>query len=130
VLEANQFVATATGTVRSLSIYLDSSSRATTIGLALYSDASGVPGTLLAQGSRGALQNGAWNTLTIPATSLTAGQRYWIARLSQAGGSLVTRIDPAATNPDRTDTRNSTSFPTTFSPGGSWSHRTSMYARQ
>src|SRR5678815_2286745 len=108
--------------------YLDSSNQASTIGLALYSDVSGAPGTLLAQGSRSAVLNGAWNSVSIPATNITAGTRYWIARLARAGGSLVTRIDPTVAIPDRTDARFMTTFPATFSPAGSWPHRTSMYA--
>ena len=130
MVEANQFVATASGSVSTLSIYLDGSNRATSIGLALYSDAAGVPAALLAQGSRGTVQNGGWNSVTIPTTTFTSGTRYWIARLALAGGSLVTRVDPVATNPDRSDSRTVTTFPASFSPAGSWPHRTSMYAGQ
>jgi hypothetical protein len=126
--EANQFVATGSGTVDTLSIYLDPTNRATTIALGLYADAGGVPGALLAQGSRTGAPGGAWLSIAIPPTTLTAGRPYWIARLSQAGGDLVTRIDPSATNPDRTDSGTSATLPATFSPGGSWPHRTSMYA--
>jgi hypothetical protein len=126
--EANQFVATASGTVDTLSIYLDGANRATTIALGLYTDAGGVPGTLLAQGSRSGAPGGAWMSVAIPATALSGGRPYWIGRLAAAGGDLVTRVDPTATNPDRTDTRTSATLPPTFSAGDSWPHRTSMYA--
>jgi hypothetical protein len=126
--EANQFVATGSGAVDTLSIYLDPANRATAIALGLYADAGGVPGALLAQGSRSGAPGGAWLSIAIPPTTLTAGQPYWIARLAQAGGDLVTRIDPSAANPDRTDSVTSATLPATFTPGGSWPHRTSMYA--
>ena len=125
--EANRFVASANGSVDTLSIYLDSTNSASTIALGLYADAGGVPGALVAQASRTGAPGGAWTSVTIPATALSAGQPYWIARLSQAGGPLVTRIAGAA-NPDRVDTRTTTTLPPTFSPGASWPHRTSMYA--
>jgi hypothetical protein len=83
---------------------------------------------LLAQGSRSGAPGGAWLSIAIPPTTLTAGQPYWIARLAQAGGDLVTRIDPSAANPDRTDSGTSATLPATFTPGGSWPHRSSMYA--
>lgn len=128
MVEANLFTATAGGSVSSLSIYLDGSNAATSIGLAVYADAAGVPGALLAQGSRSSVQNGAWNSVPIATTALTSGTRYWIARLGITGGSLVTRIDAAATDPDRTDSRTVTAFPAMFTAAGSWPHRTSMYA--
>ena len=126
--EANRFVASASGSVTSLSIYLDASNQATGIALGLYSDGGAGPASLLAQASRSGLQNGAWNTVAIPATSVTSGTAYWIARLSTAGGSLVTRVGSAA-NADRVDTRGGLgSLPATFSPGASYPHITSMYA--
>src|SRR4029079_9926459 len=129
MVEANQFTATASGTVSSLAIYLDSSNQASALGLALYSDAAGVPGSLIAHGSLPTVQNGAWNSVAIPPTSLVAGTRYWIARLSTSGGDLVTRITSTQPSPDRVDIRVTTTFPATFSPGASYPHRTSMYAR-
>ncbi|HYL52828.1 MAG TPA: hypothetical protein VEZ15_12720, partial [Acidimicrobiia bacterium] len=115
--EANQFTATAAATVSSLWIYVDATDQATSIGLALYADAAGVPGGLIAQGSTSAVQRGAWNTVAITPTALASATPYWIARLSLAGGELVTRVDPAAANPDRTDTRTLTGFPASWSAG-------------
>ena len=128
VAEVNRFVATAGGAVTSLSIYLDAANRATGFELGLYADGSGAPATLLAKGAIPAVRNGAWNTVAIPSTTISAGSAYWIARLSTAGGALVTRVNPAVGNPDRTDTRSLTTLPTAFSPGDSFPHLTSMYA--
>jgi hypothetical protein len=128
VAEANRSVATAGGAVTSLSIYLDASNRATQLELGLYADGSGAPGALLAKGALSSVTNGAWNTVAIPSNALTNGTAYWVARLSTAGGDLVTRVNPAVANPDRTDTRNLTTLPASFTPGGSYPHLTSMYA--
>ena len=126
--EANRFVATAGGDVRSISIYLDASNRSSRIALGLYSDAGSAPGTLLAQGSLSTVVNGAWNTIGIPPTTIANGTAYWIARLSLAGGDLVTRVDPSVTNADRVDTSYATSLPSVFNAGASYPHLTSMYA--
>ena len=126
--EANRFIASSSANVTSLLIYVDGSNRATAIALGLYADSGGVPGALIAAGSVGSVQNGAWNGAAIATTSLTGGTPYWIARLSTAGGDLVTRVNGAVTNPDRVDTRSATTLPSTFSPGASYPHLTSMYA--
>jgi hypothetical protein len=127
-VEATRFFATASGPVTSLSIFLDASNQATSVALGLYSDSNGVPTALLAQGSLSGRQNNAWNTVPIPSVSITSGTPYWIARLSTSGGSLVTRVNTAVPNPDRVDTRSLSSLPSTFSPGGSYPHITSIFA--
>jgi hypothetical protein len=127
-VEANRFVASASGAVTSLSIYLDATNRATSFALGLYGDAGGAPGPLITQGSRSGAQNGAWNTVGVSSATVTSGTAYWIARLSTAGGDLVTRVNSAAANADRVDTRTLTALPSAYSPGASYPHRTSMYA--
>jgi hypothetical protein len=127
-VEATRFFATASGAVTSLSIYLDGGNQATSFALGLYADTNSVPGALLAQGSRSVAQNDVWNTVAIPPTQVTSGTPYWIARLSTAGGNLVTRINRAAGNPDRVDTRPSISLPSVFSAGATFAQSTSMYA--
>jgi hypothetical protein len=128
VAEANQFTAGATGQAAALTIYVDATNRSTRFALGLYADVAGIPGALLAQGTATTVVNGSWNSVTIAGTTLTSGTRYWIARLSLAGGDLITRVNNGAPNPDRGDPRNNASLPATFSAGGSWPHRTSMYA--
>jgi hypothetical protein len=84
--EAFQTVASTTGTLGSLSIYLDSQSAATQLYLGLYADNSGHPGALLTQGSSSLLTTGAWNTIAVPPTAITSGATYWIAILGTTGG--------------------------------------------
>lgn len=85
-VEATRFIATASGPVTSLSIYLDGTNQATSFAVGIYSDSNSLPGTLLAQGSRTGAQNNAWNTVAIGSTQVVSGTPYWIARLAIAGG--------------------------------------------
>ena len=127
LVEATRYFATTSGIVTSLSIYLDSSNSASAFALGLYNDSNATPGSLIASGSRSGAQAGTWNTVAISPTAITSGTPYWIARLGTAGGNLVTRVNSTPSNPDRVDTRTLSSLPSTFSPGGSFPHITSMY---
>src|SRR5271168_25081 len=64
--EAFQFTATAGGTLGSLSVYLDSSSRSTQLIVGLYSSSGQNPGALLTQASLAGPKAGAWNTIAVP----------------------------------------------------------------
>ena len=64
------------------------------------------------------------NTLFLNGT----GDVQVIGPEEEGTGDLVTRVDPAVANPDRDDPRMNSSLPQMFSPGGSWPHRTSIYA--
>jgi hypothetical protein len=84
--EAFQTTATTSGTVGSLSFYVASTNKATTIYVGLYADNAGHPGTLLTQGSSSTLTKSAWNTVTVPDANVTSGTHYWIAILGTSGG--------------------------------------------
>ena len=83
--EAFQTSAIASGTLSTLTFYLDASSAARSVSVGLYSDSSGHPGSLLTQGSTTSLVKGGWNTISVPATAVSAGTTYWIAILSTSG---------------------------------------------
>ncbi|NBU89588.1 MAG: hypothetical protein EBS16_10350, partial [Betaproteobacteria bacterium] len=80
--EAFVYKAQSTGTVDTLNVYLDGTSAATTVVAGLYSDANGVPGKLLASATITKPKAGAWNAVTLPATSVVSGVSYWIALLN------------------------------------------------
>jgi len=84
--EAFKYVASSTGSVTSLRVFLDATSAAGTVVIGLYNNAAGNhPGTLLTTGSiTGAVSN-AQNSVTVPGVSVTAGQTYWIAVLAPSG---------------------------------------------
>jgi hypothetical protein len=119
--EAFPVTASANGTVRSLTIYLDGTSTVGRLTVGLYTEAGGHPGTLLAQGSSTALTPGAWNTVAIPAVNVTAGTRYWIAVLGTQSGTIVFRDDPAGTCIAETSAQKTlTALPATWTTGQTW----------
>jgi hypothetical protein len=90
--QAFQVIAINSGTVGSLSIYLDASSASTQLFLGIYTGSgAGYPATLLGQGSGTKLHAGAWNTIQMPPISVSKGNYYWIAVLGVQGGQPVLR---------------------------------------
>jgi PKD repeat protein len=83
--EAFQAVAQKSGSVSEVKVYLDAGSTATELVAGIYTNRYGHPRTLLAQSKSSLLKAGEWNAVTIPATAVTAGQRYWIAILGTKG---------------------------------------------
>ena len=82
---AFQVTAKATSTLNSLAIYLDPTSTATSVVLGVYSDHGNKPGTLLTQATITSPVNGAWNRVTAPAVTITAGSAYWLVILGPSG---------------------------------------------
>jgi hypothetical protein len=119
--EAFPATASSAGTVNSLVIYLDGTSTATRLVAGLYTDAGGHPQTLLAQGSSSALTPGAWNTIAIPAVSVTAGTRYWITILGTQSGALVFRDSPSGGCLSESSSQTTlTALPSTWTTGPIW----------
>jgi hypothetical protein len=83
--EAFPATASTSGTLRTLNVYVDASSTATSLAAGIYSDAAGHPATLLARGTVTAPSAGRWNAVAVPAVPLAAGTRYWIAVLGPSG---------------------------------------------
>jgi hypothetical protein len=88
--EAFQVTSSVAGSLSFLTLYVDTSSTSTKMYVGLYADNNGDPGALLAQGSATPTK-GAWNTVTVPATNISAGSTYWIAVLGTTSGTLVFR---------------------------------------
>ena len=86
-------VATATGSMAKLNVYLDSANRATRLVAGVYANSRRPrPGRLLTQATLTSVTSGAWNALTVPKASVAAGTTYWIAVLSPSGrGTLQIR---------------------------------------
>ena len=94
--QATQFTAGTTGTLSSLSVSFESGS-GDSYSVAIYSDSSNAPGTLLAHGTTGTIAtpssgssgpyNINWNTMTLNTpVSITSGTKYWLALETQNGG--------------------------------------------
>ena len=120
--EAFRMTAVSTGTVNTLDVYVDSSSKATQVVVGLYSNANGGPASLLGQGSTTHPVTGAWNTISVAPTKVTAGVTYWLAVLG-TGGTLAFRDDccGGGTPSQNSAQTNLTSLPGSWSPGAHWS---------
>jgi hypothetical protein len=85
IAEAFQTIPQKSGLITTVLVYLDASSSATELVAGIYKNNNGHPGSLAAQGKLSTLKSGAWNSVPIPATSVTAAQPYWIAILGSKG---------------------------------------------
>jgi hypothetical protein len=114
--EAFRTPATASGTVDSMSLYVNSTSRATKIYVGLYTDNNGHPGTLLTQGSKTSPTAGATNDVTVPGVPVTLGTQYWIAIMG-TGGQLTFRDQLGGGKSETHAVGNMTTLPGTWQTG-------------
>ena len=115
--EAFQVTATAGGTVSRLTVYVDSSTTASSLIAGIYADASGAPGALLTSGALNAPVSAAWNSVNLPPAAITAAGKYWIAILG-TGGTL--RFRDQSSGPCLSQINKNTgltALPATWSPG-------------
>lgn len=118
--EAFRFTATVSGQAGTVTLYVDSDSRATMLDVGVYSDASGKPGTLLASGLLDELRPRAWNTVTLGSNpTLNSGTPYWVAVLG-IGGQIDIRARSTGQCSQSHATTGLTDLPSTWSPGTSW----------
>jgi len=117
--EAFQFAASASGTLGSLTVYVDSSNSSTQLVVGLYSSSGQNPATLLTQGAISSPVAGAWNTIAVPSVSVTAGTVYWIAILG-TGGTLDFRDTGSNCISETSAQSNLTTLPSAWSIGSRW----------
>jgi hypothetical protein len=72
------------GKVSSISVYVASQNRATSLIAGIYSNSNGNPGSLLTSGKLSSVKAGAWNAVSVTSTTLTSG-KYWIGLLGRGG---------------------------------------------
>jgi hypothetical protein len=120
--EAFRTTAGVTGTVTSLTVFVDAGSGATALVAGIYTDRGGTPGALLGQGSLSRPVAGAWNSVTIPGAAVTAGTVYWIALLGPSGsGTLQFRdSEPRGARSETSRASNLTTLPATWLTGSVW----------
>jgi hypothetical protein len=87
--EAYKSTATASGTLKTVKVYVDATSTATKLLVGVYSDVGGHPAALLAQGSITPPVNGQWNDVPVPAAAVASGSSYWIAILGPTGAGTI-----------------------------------------
>ena len=122
--EAFKTTATASGTIGTISVYLDAANTAGKVTVGIYTDALGHPGTLLASGSAASPLAGAWNDISVPSASLSAGLAYWIAVLgpSSSSGTVQFRDAPAGGNSQSSAEANLDALPSTWSQGNNYNN--------
>ena len=119
--EAFPMTATATGPLPALRVYVDDTSRATTLAAGIYADAGGHPGSRIAQGTVSSPQPGAWSTVDLSDASVSEGGRYWVAVLG-SGGTLAFRDRADGSCSSETSGSSSlTSLPSVWASGDRWS---------
>lgn len=122
-LDVNKYTLIECGTVESLSLYV-----AATAGgrarMALYTDISGTPGSLLAESAAVAVSVG-WNVIDIPDTLLAPGN-YWIGVQTEAGVQVV--YDNGVSGDDPYMTFTFGAFPAVLPVMSPWNALYSMYA--
>lgn len=116
--EGYQITAATTGSLTSLSFYLDAATTATKMFVGLYSDNNGHPGTLLTSSSSATLQKSTWNNIPVPPASVSAGSKYWFALLG-TGGTLRFRWKPGTGGwiDELSSLRTLTALPPTWTTG-------------
>jgi hypothetical protein len=114
-------VATATGSIGKLNVYLDSANRATRLAAGVYANANGHPGRLLTQATLTSVASGAWNAITVPKASVAAGTTYWIAVLSPSGRGTLQIRDKFGGGRSETSAQGALStLPQTWATGRAW----------
>jgi hypothetical protein len=117
--EAFPVRAVATGQVSSLSVYLDSSNRASTVSVGVYASSNGHPQALLSSGVIANAVAGQWNSVAMPPLQLTSGTTYWLALLG-VDGALSFRDRTANCQSEVGRLTNLDSLPATWTTGSRW----------
>jgi hypothetical protein len=123
--EAFKTTATTTGSVSALRIFVDTGSVGSVVAGLYANSATNHPGARLTSGTLAAPTIGAFNSITVPAASVTAGQTYWIAILGPTG-TLHFR-DRAAVGAGNSETNSPgglTSLPATWTTNASFTDGT------
>ena len=118
--EAFPFTDTTTGSAQSITVYVDSHSRAGTLIAGLYSDNNGHPGTLLASGTSTSPASGDWNTVGIASTAVTSGTKYWVTLLGKGGTLYFRDRDNGSCRSENSTQTSLTALPSAWKTGPTW----------
>jgi hypothetical protein len=112
--QAYPYVAASSGTLSTLSAYIDTPNQASSAVVGLYSNGSGGPSTLLAACTVAAPKAGAWNSC-VTSSVVTAGTTYWLAILGPTGtGTLAFRDSPGGSGSKGSAQTNLSTLPGTW----------------
>ena len=85
IARAFSFQASTTGQVNSVSVYVDSSNRASTVWVGMYANRNGHPQALMSQAVISNPSVGQWNSVKLLPVPVTRGTTYWLALLGVNG---------------------------------------------
>ena len=106
------------GTLRKVTLYVDTGSTATKLMVGVYSDNAGHPGSLVGSGTLTSPIPGAWNDVIIsPSGSIASGASYWIALLSPNGGGQIRFRDRSGGGSETSSQTTLGTLPTTWTTG-------------
>jgi len=111
--------AASSGTADTLNFYVDSTNAATTITVGLYNDNYGNPNNLLASAVINSPAKGAWNSVSIPPTTITSGAVYWLALLG-SGGTPIWRDSSNCSVVQTSGVGSLTNLPTSWPRGSNY----------
>lgn len=114
--------ASTTGSINRLSIYLDSTSTASSVKLGVYTDSSSQPASLLGSCTISSPVAGTWNRCSVSsAFNVTSGTSYWTAVLPPSGSTGTIKYRTAGSGPAFSSSSTSlSSLPSTFTVGSAW----------
>ncbi len=120
--EAFPVVATFSGQVNSLSLFVDSSNNAPTIQVGVYANYYGHPSALMTQAAIQAPAPGQWNSVAVPPLQVSKGNQYWIALLGLNGKVKFRDVGGYRSCYSETSKQTSlTSLPASWWTGSRWS---------
>ena len=118
--EAFPFSSQSAATVTSIRIYVDSHNSARTLFAGLYADNGGHPGSLLAAGSVSYPSRGAWDTVTLRSTSVSAGSTYCVAVLGRYGTLFFRDRTGGPCNSETSAQLGLSALPSSWTSGQQW----------
>jgi RHS repeat-associated protein len=125
IADAYEYTASASGSANLAYVYVDQANQASQIQVGLYSNTTVAgtdhPGTLLTSATISSPTANAWNSVTLPAASVTAGQSYWIAVLAPSGsGTLYDQLQSGPNTTESSSSNSLSSLPSAWSSGPTW----------
>jgi hypothetical protein len=130
--EAFQYEALADGTVRSISLYVNSGDSASTIVVGLYSSVSGAPahpGKLLTSATIDSPVANAWNSVNVAPVAVEADTTYWLAALAPRGTLAVRDLANGGAPAQSSASESLGTLPSSWSSGATYANSpASFYA--
>jgi hypothetical protein len=127
-LEASRYQCAQTGSVANITLYLSGGAAGRYARVAIYSDSSGAPNSLLSQSSQQEITSNGWRTFTGFNVSVSTNTYYWLA-FQISTSSLQFRYDTGVTDQHAYSSYTYGSFPSSFgTPGYYGTEAQSIYA--